>query len=283
MAVGYRALVARDEIHGADVAIRLLYPSDAPPTRLSFGPYVLEAAVDVAPREGARPLVVISHGSGGTPWAYRGLAGALVDAGFVVALIEHPGDSRADGSLSGTAANLANRPRHLRRALDVALALPFVAPGRAAVIGHSMGGYTALAVAGGRPVVLPHEAPDGVGRPILVEADPRVRAVVLLAPAVPWFVGPEALRHVRVPLLVRTGACDELMPPALVAAALTGLPADAAVDHAVVPGAGHFAWFFPVPPALIGLPPGRDPPGFDRAAYQPTLHAELIAFLRATA
>jgi hypothetical protein len=35
-----------------------------------------------------------------------------------------------------------------------------------------------------------------------------------------------------------------------------------------------------VPDAIRALPPGQDPPGFDRAAYQPQLNAEVVAFLR---
>lgn len=76
---------------------------------------------------------------------------------------------------------------------------------------------------------------------------------------------------------------DELTPPAFIERVLRGLPADERVDYQVVPGAGHFAWFGPVPAALAGpaFPPSQDPPGFDRAAYQPVLCAEVLAFLRA--
>lgn len=52
------------------------------------------------------------------------------------------------------------------------------------------------------------------------------------------------------------------------------------VDYATVPGAGHFAFFYPVPPALQRLGPRQDPPGFDRAAYQRQLYAEIETFLQ---
>ncbi len=56
------------------------------------------------------------------------------------------------------------------------------------------------------------------------------------------------------------------------------------IDHAVVPGAGHFAFLSPFPPAMTRpeFPPSQDPEGFDRAAYQPRLCAEIVAFLRRT-
>jgi len=277
--VGCRILAPIDAVQGAAVPVRILYPTTAATRVEKFGLYEADIAID-APVVGERRLLVaISHGTGSTPWAMRGLAAHLARAGFVVVLVEHPGNSRDDDSLAHTVVNLANRPRHVRLAIDAALGDPAIAPhvlhDRAAVIGHSLGGYTALAVAGGKPMALPNQTPDGVAHPIDVVSDPRVRAVVLLAPAVPWFMAPHALDDVSASVFVRVGERDELAPPYAVAQILNGVR----MDYAVVPGAGHFAFFFPVPPHLATLPPGKDPPGFDRAAYQPTLYAEIVAFL----
>ena len=288
MNAGCRTLAVTDEVQGARVPVRVLYPTRAAARTETFGPYSLEVALD-APIDGERlPLVAVSHGTGGTPLGYRALAAHLARAGVAVALIEHPGNSRADDSQANTPANLANRPRHVRRTLDAAFADPVLGPhlrpGVAAVIGHSLGGYTALAVAGGRPMALPDQTPNGVAQPVPVEPDPRVRALVLLAPALPWFMGPGALAGVHAPLLVRTGERDPVTPPAFVEQILRGLPADTRLDYQVVPGAGHFAFFTPVPPAMVSpaFPPSQDPPGFDRAAYQVQLHADVLGFLRAT-
>lgn len=280
MTIGCRALAPTDEVQGAIVPVHVLYPTAAAPALHRFGPYEVELALDAPPARGALRLVAFSHGTGSTPWAIRGLAAHLARAGFAVALIEHPGNSRSDDALANTVANLENRPRHVTRALDAAFADPVLGPhltpGRAAVIGHSLGGYTALAVAGGRPMALPNQTPDGVAHPIAVTADPRVRAIVLLAPALPWFMAPGALAGVTAAVLVRAGERDDLAPPFFVEQIVKPL----AADFAVVPGAGHFAWFYPVPPHLARLPPGQDPPGFDRAAYQPRLCAEVEAFLQ---
>jgi hypothetical protein len=99
----------------------------------------------------------------------------------------------------------------------------------------------------------------------------------------PWFLAPGALASVRAALFVRTGERDELAPPYFVERILAGLPAQATLGDRVVAGAGHFAWFWPLPEALArsGLPPALDPAGFDRAASQSVLHAEVLAFLSA--
>lgn len=266
MNIGLRSLTV------GDIPVYQLYATDAPMTPQTFGPHTFDAAVDAAPLHADMPVVVISHGMQGTPWGYRGLSMHLARAGFLVALVEHPGDSRRDGRLAGTAEILAHRPRHIRLVLDA------LGVDRAAIIGHSMGGYTALAIAGGKPMALPNQTPDGVAHPVEVEHDARIRCAVLLAPALPWFIAPDSLAAVDIPVMVRVGELDTDAPPFFVEPIVKRIKQ---VDYAVVPGAGHFAFFYPVPPALQRLPPGQDPAGFDRAAYQPQLYAEVEAFVRA--
>jgi len=286
--VGYRALDVADEVQGARVPVRVLYPTRAPERLEHFGPYPLAVATD-GPVEGERlPLVVISHGTGGSPWTYRGLAAHLARAGFVVALPEHPGNNRSDNSLAGTAVNLENRPRHVRLVLDALFADAQLGqrllPDGVGVVGHSMGGYTALAVAGGRPSAFPNETPDGQARVVPVVRDARVRALVLLAPASPWFMAEGALADVDVPILMRTAERDEHTPAMHAEIILQGLPHPRRIDHRVVPNAGHFSFQSPFPPAMTRpeFPPSQDPAGFDRVAFQPVLHAEILTFLRAS-
>jgi len=273
--IGIRALQIADAAQGATVPVHLLYPTTAAESPQQFGPWEVSAARDAPIVGGSLSLVVISHGTGGTPWGYAGIAQHLVEHGFAVAMITHAGNTRGDDALAHTAANLVNRPRHVRLAIDAAFAaLPLHAD--VAVIGHSMGGYTALAVAGGKPMALPDQTPDGVAHPVDVEHDPRVRKVALLAPAIPWLMAPGALASLHAQVFVRTGERDDITRPDFVAAVLREItPA----DSKVVPGAGHFFCVFPIARHLASLPPGQDPPGFDRAAYQPTLHADLVAFL----
>ncbi len=285
--LGCRALRVVDEVQGVAFAVWLLYATRDAPEPARFGLYTGDGAMDGEPAgEGRVPLVLISHGTGGTPWAYRDLAGFLARSGFVVALVEHAGNHRGDDSLAGTVANLENRPRHVARAIDAALADPLLGPriarDRIAVIGHSMGGYTALAVAGGEPWATPHETKDGAARPLAVTHDPRVRALVLLAPAAPWFMPDGALAKVDLPILLRTAEHDPYTPAFNGALVERGVRDASRVEAKVVAGAGHFAFLSPFPPAARSplLPASQDPPGFDREAYLEVLKGEVFTFLQ---
>ena len=273
-------------MQGASIALRLLYPTRAPEQLEAFGPFQLRLAWN-APIEGEElPLVVISHGTGGTPWTHRELAAQLARSGFVVALLQHPGNHRGDDSLGGKVANLQNRPRHVRLAIDAVLADELVSQHASqrgvAVVGHSLGGYTALAVAGGEPSAFAWETPDGTAGPLLVEHDPRVRALVLLAPATLWFMAEGALAGVQVPVLMRTGEKDTVCDPFHARVVELGLPPSARLDHQVIANAGHFSFLSPYPPEMKSpaVPPSRDPEGFDREAFFPVLLADVVRFLR---
>lgn len=287
LSCGCRLLNIQDEVQGAVVPAAFLYPARGQEKTEQFGPYSLPVALDAPPAQGAWPLVVISHGNSGTPWAYRQLARHLVLAGFVVALPAHTGNTRLDNSLAGTAANLANRPRHITLVIDAALAdpalQPHIARGGAAVIGHSIGGYTALAAAGGLAWSGPRESKDGQPAPVPVTPDPRIRSLVLLNPATFWFID-GSLQALRLPILLRTGEKDEITPIEHAHKIINGVADPALVEHRDIPGAGHFAFMSKFPPEMTrpNFKPSQDPPGFDRESIQPAFFADVTAFLQRT-
>ncbi|MEZ4294154.1 MAG: hypothetical protein R3B70_04190 [Polyangiaceae bacterium] len=300
--VGCRALTAPDPVQGATIRAWLLYPSQGAAKPVSFGPYEAELAMDGAPAAQQIRLVALSHGNGGTPWSHRGLATHLAREGFAVLMIEHPGNNRHDNSLGSPTGRpkailLSHRPRHVVLAVNAALADSLVGPHLAsdgyAMIGESIGAYTALAVAGGRAHCLPDDVDEAVlsrpmeelakvAVPVKTERDPRLRSAVLFVPAIGFFGADGALAEVSVPLLVRTAERDALVPASQVAHTLRSLPDPSRVFSLDVPGAGHCSLHTPYPPALAGIPPAQDPPGFDRAAYQAVLKADVTAFLRST-
>lgn len=286
--VGYRALEVADHELSLTFPMAVLYPTSTPGKVEGVGPYQLDVALGAPLKEGAFPQVFISHGTGGSPLAYRTLAHHLARHGFVVGLPEHPFNNRDDNAWAGTVRNLTARPRHLRLAISAlsghSTFAAFLKPDAVALIGHSLGGYTALALAGGVPTSFPGEAPDGQPRPIPVAADSRVKALVLLAPATAWYRADGALRGVGVPILMLTAEKDEHTLPLHAQVVWNGVPDPAQLEHRTVENAGHFSFLSPFPEARNSpaFPPSQDPPGFNRAGFQAELNAEVLAFLART-
>lgn len=285
-AAGCRTVELFDDEMGMTFPMLVLYPSSSPEKPERLGPYALSVSMNGPLDEGTFPLVVISHGTGGSHLVYRNLAAHLARHGFVVATPEHPRNNRNNNDLAGTAANLANRPRHLRLAIDWAFSSggfgACLVPDAVAIVGHSMGGYTALATAGGLPTAFPNETPDQQPRAVPVARDDRVKALVLLAPAAPWFMADGALRGVRVPILMLTAEKDGATPGWNAEIIKRGVPDPALVEHRVVTNAGHYAFLSPFPEAMTSptFPPSQDPEGFDRARFHEAMNAEIEAFLR---
>jgi predicted dienelactone hydrolase len=131
--------------------VTLVYPTDAPARTTAFGPFSLEVAVDAVPAQGRRRLVVLSHGTAGSPLPDHALAARLARAGFVVAQVLHDGDNHQDQRLAGPD-SFRLRPAEAIAAIDALAADPAWSArldlGRVGVHGMSAGGVTALALAG---------------------------------------------------------------------------------------------------------------------------------------
>jgi predicted dienelactone hydrolase len=282
---GCRAFELFDEKMGMPFPMLVMYPSNSPEQPEKLGPYTLNVALDTPIAPGSSPLIVISHGSGGSHLVYRTLAAHLARNGFVVAMPEHPRNNRNNNDLENTAANLANRPRHIRLVIDWAFSSQAfgscLIPESVAIIGHSMGGYTALAIAGGIPTSFPRESPDGQPHQIEVTPDQRVKALVLLAPAAAWFMAPGALRGVQVPILLWTAEKDSYTPEFHAEIIKAGIADPAPIEHRIAANAGHFSFLSPFPEVMTNpaFLPSQDPEGFDRERFQQELNAGILDFL----
>jgi predicted dienelactone hydrolase len=133
--------------------VTLVYPTAVHSVRSQFGSFELDVARDAPPSPGRHRLVLLSHGTGGSPLVDHELAAILATAGFVVAQPLHAGDNHQDLSQAGPPSWIT-RPAEISRAIDVLAADPNWGPmlklDRVGVHGTSAGGLTALTLAGGR-------------------------------------------------------------------------------------------------------------------------------------
>ncbi len=255
----------------------VLYPTETPAVLTSFGPYRMEVSPEAAVADGRFPLAIISHGSGSSHLLFRELGCHLAQHGYIVAAVQHPGNNRDDNRLENTVVNLVNRPKHLRAAVDALYAHPELGPhiqrDVVTAIGHSLGGYTALAAAGGVPTLDGHPAPT--------VCEPRLRALVLLAPATPWFSAADSLRSVTIPILMLIGEKDGITPRWHADLVIRGVADPSQVTCRIIPNAGHFSFLSPFPESMRqpNFRPATDPAGFDRIQFHRELAPEIRAFL----
>ena len=297
--VGFRDILVDIEDEGLVTA--LWYPTDRNLGQTTIGPFTMAATRDAPIGSERYGLVLISHGTGGGRLNHRDTAIRLAKAGYIVAAPEHAGDSWRDNRYSGTSANWLRRPRQLSTVLDRLLGDatlgPRIDPERIGAIGHSAGGYSVLALIGGRadPAALVrhctrHREEDplfcGYGRPGGRDDEPlpdfsdrRIGAVVAVAPVGVLF-GDGAFAGVNVPAQIHRLAQDRVLRGPWHADNIVKLLGNSA-QLVVHPNAHHFAFISPFPAALAGDvgEPARDPAGFDRRAFLSEINEEILRFL----
>ena len=271
-------------------------PCATPPGDVQLGPMTMPA-VRNCPIDGSRlPLVIISHGHGGSSLNHHDVAETLADAGFLVVALNHPGDNFSDLSRSGDISIMFQRPQDIKRLIDFLLGdwqqSEKIDPDRIGFFGFSRGGYTGLVLAGAVPdfhdatVPCPEPAPicgEIRRNEIPVEPlarDPRIKAFVLADP-LSFFSKKESLRAVNAPIqLWSSEHGGDGVRPENVAALAVNLPDKP--DFRVVPGSAHFAFLAPCPPGLAKSQSEicTDQSGFDRAAFHRLLDADVLEFFR---
>lgn len=189
--------------------------------------------------ERSGPTVVLSHGFGADRHFLDYMAQHLASRGLTVVALEHPG-SNVDALLKNQgellpASEFVERPRDVSFILNRLENLnqhSFFLRGRLkmdkiTLIGHSLGGYTGLVLAGGKvnPIALADFCASlsvGASSPAdwfqcaatdaeLPEeslADPRITQLVLMNPLAGHVFGDAGLRQVKVPTLVVTSTSD---------------------------------------------------------------------------
>jgi predicted dienelactone hydrolase len=147
-AAGFRFIEVPADADGPALAGAMWYPCSEPPGEIHLGKIALPGVKD-CPISGDRlPLIVVSHGDGGHFIDLHDTTETLADAGFVVAAINHPGDTVADMSRFGDLSVMVERPTDIKRLIDFMLgaspAAPTIDRQRIGFYGFSRGGYTVM-------------------------------------------------------------------------------------------------------------------------------------------
>ena len=199
------------------------------------------------------PMVLFSHGNNGLRIQSFFFAAHLASHGYIVVSPDHHGNTFVD-TLAGIVdpQSAVNRPLDMRFLIDTFLAFNNDPSSRFAgaidadaigMSGHSFGGYTTFALAGGSSVVGTF-------------TDTRIKAIFPQAPAASGF-SDAFFAAITVPTLIVGGSIDETTPPAAnQQRPFDQLPAGAAVvGYANLTDAGHFTFsdFCEVPRTLLGF------------------------------
>jgi predicted dienelactone hydrolase len=281
------------------LAVAIWYPADAPERPTSLALYVQSVAAGAAPAGHDHPLVVISHGTGGSNTDHYDTARALAAAGFVVAAVTHTGDTQGDRSRS---LRITERPAELSRVIDFITrdwrGHDTVDARKVGAFGFSSGGFAVLAAAGGEPdpsLIIrhcaehPHFYDCQLGRvtgasapaaPAPVAHDPRIRAVVAAAPALGFTFAPSGLAKVKVPVQLWRAEWDTVLPQPYYAEVVHGLLPEA--EYHVAPRAEHFDFMAPCTDALAKAAPMICVGAIDRPAFHNTFNAAVVRFFEKT-
>ena len=199
-----------------------------------------------------RPLVVLSHGFGADRYFLDYIAQHLASHGFTVVSVEHPGsnvqaliDLPIDPAIAESPSSLLPATEFLDRPRDVSFVLDQLARLDASdsfysglfntedvtIIGHSLGGYTGLALAGAtldvrslqdfcqniQPLVVsPADwlqcAAVDLPEQVADLKDGRINQVIAMNPLIGRLFGEAGLSKVTVPTLLLTGTQDSVTP-----------------------------------------------------------------------
>ncbi len=209
-----------DETRQRAVPARIFVPAGVTPPLQSSGAL---APPNASAALGSTPLIVFSHGLGGSRLSYMQLGRHWASQGFISIHLQHAGSDRAIWTASGLAVlgslkSAASIDNAIARARDVSFAIDQVQKEpslskmidfeRIAVAGHSFGANTALLAAGAKFRL------DGK---LMSFGDPRIKAAIILSPpSLPGDQDPIYVYNpIRIPTFHLTGTRDDTPIPGL--------------------------------------------------------------------
>jgi predicted dienelactone hydrolase len=196
------------------------------------------------------PLILLSHGIGGSSSMMAWLGAAMASHGYIAAAVNHPGNNALEDYTIPGAILWGQRAADLTAVLNQLLADPTLGPridpNRIGAAGFSLGGLTVIKIAGGLTELSRYQAfckspkADGMcvdpleypgllakgsaltkSDPAMQTAftesskshrDPRIRAIFAMAPALGPAFDPDSLAKITIPTQIVAGSADTIVP-----------------------------------------------------------------------
>lgn len=204
----------------------------------------------LAPSKEKFPLILLSHGTGGSDLMMAWLGTGLAAHGYIAIAVNHPGNNSFDEYTVQGFSFWWERAKDLSTLLDLFLAEPafgpHIDPNRIGAAGFSLGGFTVIELAGGIGELFryqdfckspradgmcadPAEFPGLLAKETqLAKTDPefqaalkeaakshrdsRIRAVFAIAPALGPAFATDSLEKISIPVGIAAGAEDKVVP-----------------------------------------------------------------------
>jgi predicted dienelactone hydrolase len=216
-----------------------------------FAPVTVAPGAEISPAARKYPLIIISHGTGGSAVMMMWLGYYLASRGYVVAAVNHHGNTAAEPQRAAQGFLLYwERTKDLTVVLDKLLVDPVfgarIDRNRIGAAGFSLGGYTVISVAGGVfssqqfetfcrspqrdfTCEAQHEFPDAprlfeelkASDPVVQESlrhagdsyrDKRIKRVFAIAPALGSGFTASGLSKIKIPVRIIIGHADKITP-----------------------------------------------------------------------
>jgi predicted dienelactone hydrolase len=205
----------------------------------------------LAPKPAKFPLILLSHGTGGSTLMMAWLGASLASHGFIAVAVNHPGNNALEPYTVEGFSLWQERAKDLSTLLDLLIAEPTFGPrvdsARIGAAGFSLGGFTVIELAGGLGelsryqefcnsprkdgmCVDPIEFPELLAKATELSKtnpefqtalregakshrDPRVHAILAIAPALGPAFAVESLQKIAIPTAIIAGTADTTVPP----------------------------------------------------------------------
>lgn len=234
---------------------------------------------DMAPSPKKMPLILLSHGTGGSAAGLGWLGETLAAQGYIVVDVHHHGNTGAEPNptLQGTVV-WWDRPQDLSVLIDKLIAddrfRSRIDASRIGVAGFSIGGYAALATVGARlnraqwqkfcadepgacklpPEISDRFSSEDVERlmtqdPRVLDAfshmgdsyaDPRIKAAFVMAPAMKVAMTTDSLKSIETPVHIVVGEQDDQAIPEYNAKPIAALIPGATLE--ILPKVTHYTF-----------------------------------------